>query len=83
MRIHVGLPRNSAGWLVYIPSTSKVLVSQDVLFDEEFVSTLAHKDSRIPGGIPLQPPSHPSLSSDYEIHQTENPEPISNNSNNQ
>ena len=34
--VHVGLPHNSAGWLVYIPSTGCVLVSSDVVFDEDF-----------------------------------------------
>ena len=33
--IHVGLPRGSAGWLVYVPSTGKISVSQDVVFDED------------------------------------------------
>ena len=78
--VHVGLPRNSAGWLVYIPSTSKVLVSQDVAFDEDFVSTLSYTESRIPGGTSLQPPSHPSLSSSYELHNTEDPQPACSNS---
>ena len=40
--IHVGLPHNSASWLLYIPSTSQVLVSADVAFDKDFLSTVSH-----------------------------------------
>ena len=78
----MGLPRTSAGWLVYIPSTSRVLVSQDVIFDEDFLSTLAHTDTRIPGGLPLQPPSAATIGSQHEIHTTEDPTTVSTNMNN-
>ena len=59
--VHVGLPRNSAGWLVYIPSTGQVLVSNDVVFDEDFVSTGSYTQSCVPGGVLNQPPSHPAF----------------------
>ena len=59
--VHVGLPCNSAGWLVYIPSTGRVLVSTDVVFDEDFLSTVSYTQSRVPGGLLHQPPSHPSF----------------------
>ena len=49
--VHVGLPRGSAGWLVYVPSTGKISVSQDVVFDEDFMSTVAYSHSLIPTGI--------------------------------
>ena len=71
--IHVGLPRNSAGWLVYIPSTSRVLVSADVAFDEDFLSTVSHTTSRIPGSILQQPPSDPGYNPTRDIHTTEDP----------
>ena len=71
--IHVGLPRNSAGWLVYIPSTSQVLVSADVAFDEDFLSTVSHTTSRLPGGILQQPPSDPAYNPTWDIHTTEDP----------
>ena len=71
--MHVGVPRNSAGWLVYIPSTGSILVSQDVSFDEDFLSTVAYTRSRIPGGIEYQPPSHPAFGHEGDIQTTENP----------
>ena len=50
--VHVGLSRNSAGWLVYIPSTGLVLVSSDVIFDEDFLSTVSTQ-SRVPEGLDI------------------------------
>ena len=40
--IHIGLPRTSAGWLVYIPSTGRIATSADVVFDEDFLSTVLY-----------------------------------------
>ena len=71
--VHVGLPRNSAGWLVYIPSTGRVLVSTDVVFDEDFLSTVSYTQSRIPGGLLHQPPSHPSFRPTHDVKITEDP----------
>ena len=36
---------------VYIPSTGHVLVSTDVVFDEDFLSTVSYTQSRVPGGL--------------------------------
>ena len=71
--IYVGLPQNSAGYLVYIPSTGTILVSSDVVFDEDFISTVVYQDPRLPGGVPLQPPSLPPPEQDQIVHTTENP----------
>ena len=71
--VHVGLPCNSAGWLVYIPSTSHVLVSSDVVFDEDFLSTVSYTQSRVPGGLLHQPPSHPSCRPNQDVKTTEDP----------
>ena len=71
--IHVGLPRNSAGWLVYIPSTGKVLVSADVSFDEDFLSSVTYTDTRLPGGIVSQPPSLLPPTDPADLHHTEDP----------
>ena len=49
------------------------MVSQDVAFDEDFLSTVAYTRSRIPGGIDYQPPSHPAFGHEGDIHTTENP----------
>ena len=71
--VHVGIPRSSAGWLVYIPSTGSILVSSDVVFDEDFLSTVAYTQSQIPGGVQYQPPSHPAFANDQDVETTENP----------
>ena len=39
--IHVGVPDNSAGYLVYTPGTGLVNTSSDVYFDEDFKSPIA------------------------------------------
>ena len=51
--IHVGIPRNQPGWLVYTPGTNNVVVSSDVYFDETFSSNLAFGPGRFPNGLPL------------------------------
>ena len=71
--MHIGLPCNSAGWLVYILSTSRVLVSSDVVFDEDFLSTVSHTQSLVPGGLLCQPPSHPSFRPTHDMKTTEDP----------
>ena len=40
--IFVGNPEHQKGYLVYVPSTRKILSSYDVLFDESFSSALAY-----------------------------------------
>ena len=37
--IHVGIPKNSDGWLCYIPSMNNTVIFSDVTFDENFEST--------------------------------------------
>ena len=71
--VHVGLPQNSAGWFVYIPSTGRVLVSKDVVFDEDFISTVSYTQTRVPGGILTQPPSNPAFRAGQDIIATEDP----------
>ena len=57
--IHVGIPKNSDGWLCYIPSINNTVIFSDVVFDEHFESTHVRltERTRVPGGIALQP--HP------------------------
>ena len=71
--VHVGLPCNSAGRLVYIPSTGYVLVSSDVIFDEDFLSTVSDTQTQVPGGILHQPPSHPSFSPTQDVKTAQDP----------
>ena len=42
--IFVGLPDDSAGWLLYLPSIKKTYISLDVTFDENFIITLSVLD---------------------------------------
>ena len=40
--IFVGIPKHQKGYLVYIPSTRKVISSYNVVFDESFSSALSY-----------------------------------------
>ena len=40
--IFVGIPQHQKGYLVYVPSTRKVISSYDVVFDESFSSVLSN-----------------------------------------
>ena len=40
--IFVGIPEHQKGYLVYVPSTRKIISSYDVAFDESFSSLLAY-----------------------------------------
>ena len=40
--IFVGIPQHQKGYLVYVPSTRKVISSYDVKFDKSFVSALSY-----------------------------------------
>ena len=40
--IFVGIPQHQKGYLVYVPSTRKVILSYDVVFDESFSSALSY-----------------------------------------
>ena len=40
--IFVGIPLNQKGFLVYVPSTQKMVSSHDVVFDKMFSSELAY-----------------------------------------
>ena len=48
-------------------------MSSDVVFDEDFLSTFSYTQSRVPGGILHQPPSHPSFSPTQDVKTTEDP----------
>ena len=40
--IFVGIPQHQKGYLVYVPSTRKIISSYDFVFDESFSSALAY-----------------------------------------
>ena len=41
--IFVGIPQHQKGYLLYVPSTRKIISSYDVVFCESFSSALAYK----------------------------------------
>ena len=46
--IFVGIPQHQKGYLVYVPSTRKVISSYDVVFDESFSSALSYTSQGSP-----------------------------------
>ena len=40
--IFVGIPQHQKGYLVYVPSSRKIISSYDVVFDENFSGALAY-----------------------------------------
>ena len=44
-----------------------------MIFDEEFLSTVSYTQSRVPGGITTQPPSHPAVRAGHDVLTTEDP----------
>jgi hypothetical protein len=67
--IHVGVPRNSKGYLVYVPSMGKIYTSADVYFDENFNSTLAYEQNIFSGYIDLTI-TEPMPDTDVPYYQT-------------
>ena len=51
--IHVGVPTNTRGYLVYVPSKGQVYTSNDVYFDEDFHSTIALRPNQFSGYMDL------------------------------
>jgi transposase InsO family protein len=51
--IHVGVPTNTKGYLVYVPTMGKVYTSTDVYFDEDFNSTIAVRPNKFSGYMDL------------------------------
>ena len=41
--IFVGIPQHQKGYLVYVPSTRKIISSYDIVFDESFSTVLAYR----------------------------------------
>jgi hypothetical protein len=70
--IHVGLPRHSPGYLVFVPSMGRIYNSTDVYFDEDFNSTLAYESNKFSGYLDMAiTEAMPDM--DLPTHQTGNP----------
>ena len=53
--IFVGIPRHQKGYLVYEPSTRKVISSYDVVFDEMFSSALSYTSRPYSEAMAMRP----------------------------
>ena len=49
------------------------LVSNDIVFDEDFLSTVSYTQTRVPGGVLTQPLSHLAFRAGQGIITTEDP----------
>jgi len=73
--IHVGVPRNAAGWLIYDPKNNNVNISRDVYFDEGFTSTLVYDEGRFPKSFRLLRATYPANMEGIEhFHHTGPPQ---------
>ena len=54
-RIFVGIPQHQKGYLVYVPSTRKIISSIDVRFDESFVSALSYTSRPYAEAMAMRP----------------------------
>ena len=53
--IFVGIPQHQKGYLVYVPSTRKVISSYDVMFDEIFSSALSYTSRPYAEAMAIRP----------------------------
>ena len=51
----MGIPQHQKGYLVYVPSTRKVISSYDVKFDESFVSALSYTSRPYAEAMAMRP----------------------------
>ena len=51
----MGIPQHQKGYLVYLPSTRKVISSYDVVFDELFSSALSYTSRPYVEAMPMRP----------------------------
>ena len=53
--IFVGIPEHQKEYLVYVPSTRKIISSYDVVFDESFYSALAYTSRPYSEAMAMRP----------------------------
>ena len=53
--IFVEIPQHQKGYLVYVPSTIKVILSYDVVFDKSFSSTLSYTSRPYEEAMEMRP----------------------------
>ena len=70
--IFVGIPQHQKEYLVYVPGTSKILASFDVVFDERFSSTLAYMSQTYSEAMDICPAVPYTPYATYSREQTGN-----------
>ena len=53
--IFVGIPQHQKGYLVYVPSTRRVIVLYDVVFEESFFSALSYTSRLYSEAMAMRP----------------------------
>ena len=53
--ILVGIPHHQKGYLMYVPSTRKIISSYDVVFYESFSSALSYTSRPYSEGVAMRP----------------------------
>ena len=53
--IFVGIPEHQKGYLVYVPSTRKVILPYDVVFDESFSIALSYTSQPYSESMAMRP----------------------------
>ena len=53
--IFVGIPQHQKGYILYVPSTRKIISSYDVVFDESFSITLAYISQLYAEAVDMHP----------------------------
>ena len=51
----MGIPQHQKGYLVYVPSTRKAILSYDVRFDESFVSAMSYTSQPYAEAMAMRP----------------------------
>jgi hypothetical protein len=67
--IHVGIPRHSKGYLIYVPAMGRIYTSADVYFDENFNSTLVYEQNKFSGYVDIMI-TQPMPDTDLPHHET-------------
>ena len=68
--IFIGFPPDQQGWLIYLPGSRRIAVSNDVTFDENFETSLSYQDKPFSDALPLRPVHTPKPLNDTVIEQT-------------
>ena len=68
--IFVGIPQHQKGYIVYVPSSRKVFLSYDVVFDERFPSALSYTSQPYSEEMAMRPAVTYTPNATYSKEQT-------------